>query len=131
MTQLADALDTPNIHAGGIPHVEPPAHVLERMLAVRIHIDPCGQDAGPLVVSPGTHNFGRLTPDQAKEKRAAQGQFTCTCDTGDVLLMRPLLLHTSSKAQPSVRRRVIHLEVTDAELPGQLDWAYRDHFMLP
>lgn len=31
----------------GVPHVQPPAAVLERMLTLRLHLDPCGPDDGP------------------------------------------------------------------------------------
>lgn len=31
----------------GVPHVQPPLSVLERMVAIRIHLDECGIDNGP------------------------------------------------------------------------------------
>lgn len=31
----------------GVPHVQPPASVLERMVTVRIHLDDCNADNGP------------------------------------------------------------------------------------
>ena len=34
----------------GVPHVWPPAAVIERMLAVRVHLDDCGPENGPLRV---------------------------------------------------------------------------------
>ncbi|KRB06884.1 hypothetical protein ASD86_12855 [Lysobacter sp. Root690] len=41
--------------------------------------------------------------------RAAHGEVECTARPGDLLIMRPLLLHASSKAvQPSGRRRILH-----------------------
>ncbi len=36
----------------GVQHVQPPTEVLEGMLAVRIHLDDCGEDNGPLKVNP-------------------------------------------------------------------------------
>jgi hypothetical protein len=38
----------------GVIHVQPPAHILERMLAVRIHLDPTDDTNGALRVLPGT-----------------------------------------------------------------------------
>jgi ectoine hydroxylase-related dioxygenase (phytanoyl-CoA dioxygenase family) len=45
----------------GTPHVQPPASVLEGMLAVRIHLDDCGLDNGPVRVIPGSHLAGRFS----------------------------------------------------------------------
>jgi hypothetical protein len=44
----------------GVVHVQPPVPILERMLAVRVHLDDCGPDSGPLRVLPGSHREGRL-----------------------------------------------------------------------
>src|SRR5205085_1960203 len=43
----------------GVHHVQPPCGILERMIAVRIHLDDCRFDNGPLRVVPGSHRFGR------------------------------------------------------------------------
>jgi len=89
--------------------VQPPATLLERTLAVRLHLDACGAGDGPLRVVPGSHRHGRLDPAAARSLRAAHGEVECTARPGDLLIMRPLLLHASSKAvQPSGRRRVLH-----------------------
>jgi hypothetical protein len=34
----------------GVPHVQPPVDVLEHMIAVRVHLDPCSEDNGPVRV---------------------------------------------------------------------------------
>lgn len=34
----------------GIVHVQPPEEVLNAMVAIRVHLDPCGADNGPLRV---------------------------------------------------------------------------------
>ncbi len=34
----------------GIHHVQPPVRILEQMLTVRVHLDPCGRENGPLRV---------------------------------------------------------------------------------
>ena len=48
----------------GIPHVQPPIDVLERMLAVRLHFDDTDETNGALRVLPGSHRLGRLSPEQ-------------------------------------------------------------------
>lgn len=107
----------------GVPHVQPPAPVLEGMLAVRVHLDPCGEgeDNGALRVAPGSHRHGRLTSEEigAWLKRPA---VTCPSPAGGALLMRPLLLHGSAPAREPARRRVLHVEFAAAPLPGGLEW---------
>src|SRR5262249_44667292 len=50
----------------GVWQVQPPAQVLTGMLALRVHLDDCGLDNGPLRVLPGSHRFGWLD-DQLDE----------------------------------------------------------------
>ena len=44
----------------GVTHVHPPVEILERMVALRVHLDDCGLDSGPLRVLPGSHCHGKL-----------------------------------------------------------------------
>ncbi|HEV3120848.1 MAG TPA: hypothetical protein VGY53_03045, partial [Isosphaeraceae bacterium] len=46
----------------------------------------------------------------------------CLAERGDVLVMRPLLLHASSTAERPRQRRALHLEFAAALLPGGLEW---------
>jgi hypothetical protein len=112
-------------HQAGIPHVRAPAAVLERMLAVRIHLDDCEAGNGPLRVIPGSHRNGILSPS---ETQACLGQVPardCHVPRGGVLLMRPLLLHSSSEALVPSHRRVLHLEYAVTPLPAGLEWHER------
>jgi len=47
----------------------------------------------------------------------------CVLNAGDVHIMKPLLLHVSSKSINGNKRRVLHLEFNSAELPNGLEWA--------
>ncbi|MCC2669694.1 MAG: protein involved in biosynthesis of mitomycin antibiotics/polyketide fumonisin, partial [Armatimonadetes bacterium] len=47
----------------GVPHCQPPDEVLGRMVAVRLHLDPCAADNGALRVLPGSHRHGRLSDE--------------------------------------------------------------------
>jgi Phytanoyl-CoA dioxygenase (PhyH) len=109
----------------GVPHVEAPLEVLERMLTARIHLDPVNDENGPLKVIPGSHRTGkRLTLDLAPPRVLHVGR-------GDVLLMRPLVAHCSGKSHPetSRHRRVLHLECAGSKnLPDGYEW---HTFMLP
>lgn len=128
----AERVDTPGFTnwstKAGTTHVQPPAEVLYRMLAVRIHLDDCPEENGALKVIPGSHKQGRLDRDQKKQFSESVNTTTCEAASGDVLLMNPLLLHASAKSTTETQRRVLHLEVTSQELPGQMDWGQRVGF---
>jgi ectoine hydroxylase-related dioxygenase (phytanoyl-CoA dioxygenase family) len=108
----------------GTTHVEPPVAVLQRMLTIRLHLDDCGPDKGPLRVLPGTHALGRLDRARIESLRQAISGTACIAPIGSALLMRPLLLHASSAATRPDHRRVLHIEYADAgALPPPLAWA--------
>jgi hypothetical protein len=106
----------------GVLYVQPPVAVLEALVAVRAHLDDCGSANGPLRVVPGSHRHGRLSSEAAKALREQDGPFECTARRGDVLAMRPLLLHSSSKAQAHAPRRVLHFLFGPEQLPCGLKW---------
>jgi ectoine hydroxylase-related dioxygenase (phytanoyl-CoA dioxygenase family) len=105
-----------------IPHVQPPADVLERMLTVRVHLDDCRIENGPVQVIPGSHAVGRISAGDVSDWRARRDPVFCTTQRGGVLLMRPLILHASSPATVPSHRRVVHLEFAADELPAGLEW---------
>lgn len=107
---------------GGVPHVQAPVDLLERMLAVRIHLDDCDESNGALRVLPGTHRLGRLSNERIQQLRSEKSEVVCRARAGDVMLMRPLLLHASSRSQGNGHRRVLHIEYTGVELPARLRW---------
>jgi ectoine hydroxylase-related dioxygenase (phytanoyl-CoA dioxygenase family) len=106
----------------GVWHVQPPASVLERMLAVRLHVDDCDETNGPLRVLPGTHLCGRLNEGMIRRLRENRAAVTCVVPRGGALLMRPLILHSSPAPLAPRRRRVVHLEFAAESLPGGLEW---------
>ena len=106
----------------GIPHVQPPAEILERMLTVRVHLDDCGPENGPVQVIPGSHAHGRVAAPEIARWREEHEPVLCTSARGGALVMRPLILHASSPASVPGHRRVIHLEFAVDELPFGLEW---------
>lgn len=106
----------------GTVFVQPPVAVLEQLVAVRLHLDPCTVSDGPLRVVPGSHTRGVLAPDAAAAVRDAQGETLCEAEVGSALVMRPLLLHASSKSMGSGRRRVLHFLYGPCLLPHGLRW---------
>ncbi len=106
----------------GATYVQPPVEVLEQLVVVRVHVDACTDIDGPLRVVPGSHCRGRLDADQAREVREQLGERACVAPRGSALVMRPLLLHASSKALGTSLRRVLHLVYGPASLPSGLAW---------
>ncbi|MBO0933949.1 phytanoyl-CoA dioxygenase family protein [Fibrella aquatilis] len=101
--------------------VQPSAYYLNQLYTVRIHLDDCNETNGALKVLVGSHQQGILTdPDiQALDKTKA---VTCNVPKGGLLVMRPLLVHASSKSTSFANRRVIHLELAQNRLPKGLQW---------
>lgn len=113
----------------GVPHVEPPANLLAGMLTVRLHLDDCHADNGPLRVLPGSHTLGRLGREAIARLRAETPEHVVIAPLGSALLMRPLLVHASSPAASPSRRRVLHLEFARRHaLPPPLTWASETRF---
>jgi hypothetical protein len=106
----------------GVIYVQPPVAVLESLVAVRAHLDDCGPESGPLRVVPRSHRHGRLSPDAAKVLREQHGEVECIALRGGAIAMRPLLLHSSSKARTQSRRRVLHFLFGPPELVCGLRW---------
>jgi ectoine hydroxylase-related dioxygenase (phytanoyl-CoA dioxygenase family) len=101
----------------GVPHVEAPVDVLERMLTLRIHLDAADEDNGALKVIPGSHLLGKTLQDGPV--------VTVRAAAGDVLLMRPLLAHCSGRSREGSprHRRVLHLEfAADGDLGDGYEW---------
>ncbi|HEU4420446.1 MAG TPA: phytanoyl-CoA dioxygenase family protein [Planctomycetota bacterium] len=109
----------------GVTFAQPPAQVLEGMLAVRVDLDGSHAANGALRVLPGTHTLGILSAGQRFESSWSREPVTCAVPAGGALAMRPLLLHASSRAGTPSRRRVVHLEFAAHELPAGLEWHER------
>jgi ectoine hydroxylase-related dioxygenase (phytanoyl-CoA dioxygenase family) len=108
----------------GVHHVRPSSELVSRMLAIRIHVDDCGSDNGPLRVIPSSHKRGFFS-DREIQEYPKDGAVTCIASRGEALLVRPLLLHSSSVAKSPNTRRVAHLEFAADELPYGLTWRDR------
>ena len=102
----------------GLLGVVPPVHVVERTLTFRIHLDDATAENGALRVLPATHRCGIL-----REAPGGAAEVDCPMRAGDVMLMRPLLFHSSMRSVTNAPRRVLHLEVTDIGLVQGLQWA--------
>jgi hypothetical protein len=125
---VRDRVDSPECSGWsekeGQLYVQPPVSVLERLVAVRVHIDDCSEESGALRVVPHSHTEGRLDPSQAQALHQHHGETLVPVAQGGVLVMRPMLLHASSKATSPVPRRVLHFVFGQPTLPLGLEWRW-------
>jgi len=98
----------------GILYAHAPAWALSRVLALRISLDASTDDNGPLRVIPGSHLAGVMSDDEILDLARTQETVEALVPRGGVLAMRPLLVHSSSKARGDEPRRVLHIEYADA-----------------
>lgn len=110
-----------SMKAGSI-HAQPPSRIMNEMLALRLHLDAANEQSGALKVIPGSHTRGRLSAEDMHKIREETKSVICLAESGDVVAMRPLLLHSSSVSTNASHRRVIHLEFCSLALPGGLEW---------
>lgn len=108
----------------GVLHVRPPLSVLRQLVALRVHLDDCGPDDGPLRVIPGAGLDAVIGESDFAAARGSAPEVVCAARRGDVLALRPLLLHASSKGHGVSRRRVLHFVFGSPLLPFGLRWAF-------
>jgi hypothetical protein len=102
--------------------VQPPVSVLEGVVALRLHLDDCNERNGALRVVPGSHRLGRLTADEASRMKRERGEVAVQVARAGLMVMKPLLLHASSKATIGGVRRVLHFVFGARDLSGGLRW---------
>jgi ectoine hydroxylase-related dioxygenase (phytanoyl-CoA dioxygenase family) len=107
----------------GLPSVQPTLDVLENIYTIRLHLDDCDETNGALKVISTTHKLGVLKDKDIQN----MGKISeiCPVSKGGIMIMRPLLVHSSSKSTSARHRRVIHLEFSSKQLPNGLKWRER------
>ena len=123
---VRDRFETPGFSnwtvKSGIQHVEPPFELLERMLTLRVHLDPVGPANAPLLVVPGSHRRGRLPEAEIAPTLATFGAQPCLAERGDIWLYATPILHASEAATEPCSRRVLQVDYSADDLPGPLEW---------
>lgn len=107
----------------GIHHVQPSLDVLKKMITFRLHLDDTNAHNGCLKVIPNSHLLGVLAQTEIDQLIKTKVPFLCEVKSGDALIMRPQILHSSSKSTTLTHRRVVHIEFSDYQLPCNLTWA--------
>ena len=107
----------------GVHHVQPPRAVLDRMVTIRLHIDPANLSTGCLRVVQGSHRYGILNAEEIASVVVRSAPLACIADPGDAVVMHPLILHSSAKSRLDAHRRIVHLEFSNYDLPPGIAWA--------
>lgn len=103
--------------------VVPPIEILKDNYTIRIHLDDTDENNGALKVIPKSHLKEIYRPENIDW--SIEKETTCKVKKGAIMIMKPLLLHSSSKTTNNHKRRVIHIEFSKIELPSELNWAER------
>ena len=103
--------------------VQPPLDILQNVVTVRIHLDDTDENNGALKVVPKSHTKGIYRPETIDW--AIEREVSCNVSKSGIMLMKPLLLHSSGRTSNNRQRRVIHIEFSNQELPTELNWAER------
>lgn len=124
---VAERVDMPGFGPwsvkAGVHHVEPPDSILRNIVSLRLHLDDCGPDNGPLMALLGSFRLGRVPARQIKQHVGKGAIEVCCAKAGDVVAMRGLTIHASERASQPGHRRVLHVDFSCADLPGGLRWA--------
>jgi len=107
-----------------IQHVQPPVEIMERMVTLRIHLDDTDETNGALRVIPKSHRNKRYSSKAITEETSQCPEYLCKAKAGDVLIMKPLILHSSKKGIATGHRRILHVEYSADELPSPLNWLH-------
>ncbi|MBB6370890.1 phytanoyl-CoA dioxygenase family protein [Chryseobacterium shigense] len=103
--------------------VQPPLPVLENIYTIRIHLDDTDENNGALKIVPESHAKGIYRPETIDWN--IETEEICNVEKGGIMIMKPLILHGSNRTTDGRRRRVIHIEFSDLELPEELQWSER------
>jgi len=104
-------------------HVQPPLHIVENMVTFRLHLDDADRNNGCLKVIPKSHHLGFLKQADISQLTASHQAYYCEVKKGDMVIMSPLLLHSSAKSMTPSHRRVVHIEYGGFDLPNGMNWA--------
>ena len=103
--------------------VQPPLNIMENIYTIRIHLDDTDENNGALRIIPKSHLKKIYRPETIDW--TTETETTCSVRKGGIMIMKPLILHSSSRTSNNKKRRVIHIEFSDQELPTELKWAER------
>ena len=111
----------------GFYSVCPPEKISKGSFTLRIQLNDSSGENGALKVIPGSHKK-RLDEKEIGLLVNNSIPKVCEVEAGGILLMKPLLLHASSRSKSMKRRQVIHLEFSSSQLPDGIEWDEREEW---
>ncbi|MDX1959864.1 MAG: phytanoyl-CoA dioxygenase family protein [Leptospiraceae bacterium] len=106
--------------------VQPPIEILKSIFTIRIHLDDTDSENGALKVIPKSHSKEIYKHNHSDWE--TENEVVCEVSKGGIMIMKPLLLHSSSRTTNNKKRRVIHIEFSNKELPTEVNWSERLNF---
>lgn len=98
----------------GIKYAKAPRWIYDKIIAARLAIDKNDKGNGPIQFISGSHSIDAIMDDKFIEILA---------DPGDVILMHPLILHSSKKIVNDKRRRVVHFNLIESVLIDKIGFS--------
>lgn len=122
---VARRVDAPGLRGWsekeGALFVQVPAELLAKLVAVRVHLDACGADDGPVRVLPGSHRLGLVAPrggdPDAQRRRRSELRGQAGRRAGDAALAAARVLQGHG-AQPPARAAFSVRSACSAARPG-------------
>lgn len=105
--------------------VIPPISILENTITFRIHLDDTNSNNGVLKVISKSNKKGIIRIDNDFDMFNQGEEKVCNVNKGGVMLMSPLLLHSSQRSKSENERRVIRLEFCNQEIP--MNWLEKSY----
>jgi ectoine hydroxylase-related dioxygenase (phytanoyl-CoA dioxygenase family) len=106
----------------GIPHTIPPTAILEKRLAVRLHLDDCFIENGAMLIAPQSHRWGVVKHKPAIEKITTGHTLYCEVQKGGIMIFSPLLFHKSPYSTTHKKRRILQIDYVGTSLSNGLEW---------
>lgn len=103
--------------------VQPPIDYLKNIFTIRIHLDDTDENNGALKVVPNSHSKEIYRPETIDWN--VETEEICSVNKGGIMIMKPLILHGSNRTTNHQKRRVIHIEFSNMELPEEINWSER------
>lgn len=107
----------------GTYHVSPPVRLLQRMITLRIHLDPVGPQNAPLLIAPGSQRAGVIREADLDAVVRRCGSHACLAERGDIWAYATLIVHASERSVEPRRRRVLQVDYSPDVLQDGLRWA--------
>lgn len=107
--------------------VQPPVKFLENIFTIRVHLDDTSVENGALKILPGSHTNGIRRIENMSKTIPEE---ICNVKAGGIMIMKPLLFHSSSRSSLNKKRRVIHLEFCNLSLPQEISWSEKMEVLL-